>query len=46
MKSTGTAYVLWALCIVGLCGIHRFYAGKALTGLIWLFTFGLLASVS
>ena len=42
MKSTGTAYVLWALCIVGLCGIHRFYAGKALTGLIWLFTFGLL----
>ena len=42
MKSTCIAYVLWALCIVGLCGIHRFYAGKALTGLIWLFTFGLL----
>jgi len=42
MKSTGVAYVLWALCIVGLCGIHRFYAGKVLTGIIWLFTFGLL----
>ncbi|MCY2995354.1 MAG: NINE protein [Planctomycetota bacterium] len=41
-QSTGAAYVLWALCVVGLCGIHRFYAGKVLTGIIWLFTLGLL----
>jgi len=34
MKCTGAAYVLWALCIFGLCGIHRFYAGKVLTGII------------
>jgi TM2 domain-containing membrane protein YozV len=42
MKSTGVAYVLGALCFVGLCGLHRLYAGKSFTGLVWLFTFGLL----
>lgn len=42
MKSTAVAYLLWLLCLVGFCGIHRFYAGRVVTGLIWLFTFGLL----
>jgi len=42
MYKTGTAYLLWLLCFVGLCGIHRFYCGKWITGLIWLFTGGLL----
>ncbi len=42
MKSTGTSYLLWLLCFVGFCGIHRFYNGKWITGLIWLFTGGLL----
>ena len=42
MKSTGTSYLLWLLCFVGFCGIHRFYNGKIITGLIWLFTGGLL----
>jgi len=42
MRSTGTSYLLWLLCFVGLCGIHRFYNGKWITGLIWLFTGGLL----
>ena len=42
MKSTAVAYLLWLLCLVGFCGIHRFYAGRVITGLIWLFTFGLL----
>ncbi len=40
--STGIAYILWLACIFGFCGIHRFYAGKPLTGLLWLFTVGLL----
>ena len=42
MKSTGTSYLLWLLCFVGLCGIHRIYNGRIITGLIWLFTGGLL----
>jgi TM2 domain-containing membrane protein YozV len=42
MYSTGTAYLLWLGCIVGFCGLHRFYAGKVLTGLLCFFTLGLL----
>jgi TM2 domain-containing membrane protein YozV len=42
MYKTGTAYLLWLLCFVGLCGIHRFYCGKWISGLIWIFTGGLL----
>jgi TM2 domain-containing membrane protein YozV len=41
MKSSLTAYILWCLCFFGLCGIHRFYAGRVLSGLLWLFTAGL-----
>ena len=41
-KSSGTAFLLWVLCLVGLCGIHRFYLGRYATGLLWLLTFGLL----
>ena len=41
MTSKGTAYLLWLLCFIGLGGIHRFYCGKPLSGLIWLFTLGL-----
>lgn len=42
MKSSGIAYLLWLLCFIGFCGIHRFYAGRVVTGVIWLLTFGLL----
>jgi TM2 domain-containing membrane protein YozV len=42
MRSVGVAYGLWALCIVGVAGVHRFYVGKWITGLIWLLTWGLL----
>jgi TM2 domain-containing membrane protein YozV len=42
MKSAVVAYLLWCLIFVGVAGIHRFYAGKWITGLVWLFTGGLL----
>ncbi len=41
MKSTGVSYLLWLLCFVGFCGIHRFYNGSRITGLIWFLTGGL-----
>ncbi len=42
MKTKGIAYLLWALCLLGVFGIHRFYTGRWVTALIWFFTFGLL----
>jgi len=41
-KSGLVAFVLWAFCGVGLCGLHRFYVGRVGTGIVWLLTFGLL----
>lgn len=38
----GLAYLLWCLVFVGFAGIHRFYSGRWVTGLIWVFTGGLL----
>lgn len=37
--STAVGYILW---IFGFTGSHRFYFGKPISGLIWLFTLGLL----
>ena len=42
MRSKLVAYLLWLPCIIGLCGLHRFYTGRVGTGLLWLVTFGLL----
>jgi hypothetical protein len=39
--SPGVAFGLWLACLFGLAGIHRFYLGKPVTGVIWLFTWGL-----
>lgn len=36
-----TAYLLWALSIFGVCGIHRLYTGRILSGVIYLFTLGI-----
>ena len=40
-KPTSTGYLLWCGCFVFLCGLHRFYYNKPISGLIYLFTFGL-----
>ena len=37
----GVGYLLWLLGFLGFAGIHRFYSGRWVTGLIWLFTGGL-----
>jgi TM2 domain-containing membrane protein YozV len=42
IKSSGTAYLLWLFALIGLCGIHRFYCRKTISGVIWLLTLGLL----
>ena len=39
--SRGAAYLLWALCLFGVSGIHRFYLGRIGTGILWLCTWGL-----
>ncbi|MEM9489967.1 MAG: TM2 domain-containing protein [Myxococcota bacterium] len=40
----GTAFALWLACCLGVCGLHRFYLGRPVSGLIWLFTFGLFGA--
>lgn len=40
-KANGTAYALWALGLIGIGGLHRFYVGKTSSGLLYLFTFNL-----
>ncbi len=39
--NSGTAYILWCLCLFGICGVQRFYTGQIGIGLLYLFTFGL-----
>ncbi|MEB3304072.1 MAG: NINE protein [Cyanobacteriota bacterium] len=40
-RSLALSYGLWCLSLVGICGIHRIYNRKPVSGLVWLFTFGL-----
>ena len=35
------ALILCCLGFIGVAGIHRFYVGKVMSGIIWLFTGGL-----
>ncbi len=39
--NTGTTYIIWCLCLFGICGGQRFYTGNVVSGLIYLFTFGI-----
>ena len=40
MKSIVVTYLLWLLGGFGVLGLHRFYLGRWVTGLIWLLTGG------
>ncbi|MFQ6537369.1 MULTISPECIES: TM2 domain-containing protein [Aphanothece] len=40
-RHLGMAYLLWALGLVGVCGLQRFYNRKPLSGTLYLLTFGL-----
>lgn len=39
-RSAGWAYLLWLPGLLGIHGLHRFYAGRWVSGLLWLFTLG------
>jgi TM2 domain-containing membrane protein YozV len=41
MNSKGMSYLLWLSILLGVGGLHRFYNGKMVTGIIWLLTGGL-----
>ena len=41
MRSAPVAYLLWLPCAAGVCGLHRLYAGRYASGVLWLVTFGL-----
>ncbi|MGL5805908.1 MAG: TM2 domain-containing protein [Xenococcaceae cyanobacterium] len=40
MRNTGVAYLLWLTWLFGAAGVHRIYAGKYISGFLWLFTWG------
>jgi len=40
VKSTVVTYLLWILGGFGVLGLQRFYLGRWVSGLIWLFTGG------
>lgn len=40
MANNGTAYLLWFFSTFGMCGVHRFYLGKPVSGILYLLTFG------
>ncbi len=41
MRNSGIGYILCALGFVGIAGLHRFYLGKPMSGLLYFMTGGL-----
>lgn len=41
-RNKPTAYALWCFCFLSVCGIHRFYARRYLSGVLYLLTGGFL----
>lgn len=41
-KGTGTAYALWLANLFGVAGLHRFYLGRPVSGVLYLLTWGFL----
>ncbi|MFO7630029.1 MAG: NINE protein [Prochlorococcaceae cyanobacterium] len=39
-RSQAVSYLLWALGLVGVCGLQRFYNRKPLSGTLWLISLG------
>lgn len=40
MKSVPVSYILWFVGGFGVLGLHRFYLGRWITGILWLLTGG------
>ncbi len=40
-RDVALSYVLWFGGFFMLCGLHRFYMGRWVSGLVWMATFGL-----
>jgi TM2 domain-containing membrane protein YozV len=40
-RDIGFAYLLWLAGFLGVAGVHRFYMGRWISGLLWLCTGGL-----
>jgi hypothetical protein len=41
LRSLTISYLLCAVAAMGFAGLHRFYLGKTVTGVIWFLTWGL-----
>ena len=40
-NNTAMSYLFWSAGLFGVCGLHRLYNGKIISGLLWMSTVGL-----